>query len=207
MAEMNVYQKLQSVRAEIVNEGTRKSGKNPFSNYSYFELDDFLPKVMLKFKTYGLCSVVSFPSREEATLTIYNADNPSEFIVFTAPMGSATLKACHDAQNLGAAETYARRYLYIAALELTEHDALETSTADSGEGKGVSAIDERRERIAGIIAKIKQVDETAYRQNIAEILRKHNKSAKAAINDVGIADEIIKDLAAFYKTIEPKEET
>lgn len=201
---MNVFQKLQAIRAEIVNEGTKKSGNNTFSGYSYFELDDFLPGVMLKFAKYGLCSVISYPSRESATLTIYNADNPEESIQFTSPMGTANLKACHDAQNLGAAETYARRYLYIAALELTEHDALENTQASSGDGE---TIEDRKNSITAIISKIKAVDEEKYRPNIAEIIRKHNKSAKyTTMTDMKAAQKIISDLTALYEQIASKED-
>lgn len=204
---MNVYQKLQAIRAEIVNEGTKKSGNNAFSGYSYFELDDFLPGVMLKFAKYGLCPVISYPSRESAMLTIYNADKPDELIQFTSPMGTANLKACHDAQNLGAAETYARRYLYIAALELTEHDALENTQASSGADE---TIEDRKNAITSLINKIKAVNETEYRPKIAEIIRKHNKSAKytnMTAADMKAAQKIVDDLTALYNEIAPKEET
>jgi hypothetical protein len=42
-------------------------------------------------------------------------------------MGSAALKGCHEVQNIGAVETYQRRYLWVAALEIVEHDALDSS--------------------------------------------------------------------------------
>jgi hypothetical protein len=43
-------------------------------------------------------------------------------------MGSAALKGCHEVQNIGAVETYQRRYLWVAALEIVEHDALDATT-------------------------------------------------------------------------------
>jgi hypothetical protein len=43
-------------------------------------------------------------------------------------MGSAALKGCHEIQNIGACETYCRRYLWVAALEIVEHDALDATT-------------------------------------------------------------------------------
>jgi hypothetical protein len=42
-------------------------------------------------------------------------------------MGSAQLKGCHEVQNIGAVETYQRRYLYVAAMAIVEHDALDSS--------------------------------------------------------------------------------
>ncbi len=43
-------------------------------------------------------------------------------------MAEANLKGCYPIQNLGAVETYSRRYLYVTALEIVEHDALDATT-------------------------------------------------------------------------------
>jgi len=128
MAELNIYQKLQKARIELQAKNIEKSGWNPFSKYKYFELSDFLLPINTLFDKYGLCSIISF-DLEIATMTIYNTDNPSEFIVITSPMSSADLSACHPVQSLGAVETYQRRYLYITALEIVENDALDATTA------------------------------------------------------------------------------
>lgn len=61
-------------------------------------------------------------------MKIVNVADPSESITITSPLSSASLKGCHEVQNLGAVETYQRRYLWVAALEIVEHDAI-----DSGE--------------------------------------------------------------------------
>jgi hypothetical protein len=50
-------------------------------------------------------------------------------------MSSAALKGCHEVQNLGAVQTYLRRYLWVAALEIVEHDALDSSKPLSDEPK------------------------------------------------------------------------
>jgi hypothetical protein len=42
-------------------------------------------------------------------------------------MSEAALKGCHPVQNLGAVETYIRRYLWVIALEIVEHDAVDSS--------------------------------------------------------------------------------
>lgn len=105
----------------------KKSGHNKFANYQYFELGDFLTPIQQIFNEVGLCGVVSF-SAETATLRIVDTDSPNEVIEFTSPMGSAALKGCHEVQNIGAVETYQRRYLYVTALEIVEHDALEAVT-------------------------------------------------------------------------------
>ena len=122
---MSVHLKLMQARVDLLSESLSKSGKNKFAGYSYFELSDFLPKIQWIFFRIGLCGYVSF-SKELATLTITDVHDQTE-IVITSPMESANLKGVHPIQNLGAVETYNRRYLWMAALELVEFDALDAS--------------------------------------------------------------------------------
>ena len=121
---MNVYQKLNEARDEFHQAKLKKSGHNKFANYYYFELGDFVIPALEIFKQIGLTSIISF-GKEEASMTIVNNDKPEDRIILTSPMSSAALKGCHEVQNLGAVQTYLRRYLWVAALEIVEHDALD----------------------------------------------------------------------------------
>ena len=121
---MNVYRKLQEARIKLQNTALKKSGKNKFAGYEYFELGDFLPAIQNICEEHGLCGVISY-THEEATLRIYDVDDPLSNITFESPMSSASLKGCHDVQNLGAVQTYLRRYLWTNAFEIVEHDALD----------------------------------------------------------------------------------
>lgn len=119
----NIYQKLAQARVELQNKGLKKSGENKFSGFTYFELSDFLPSINDIFNQIGLCGIVSF-TQELATLTIHNTEN-DEKLVITSPMEQATVKGCQPIQNLGAIQTYQRRYLYLSALEIVENDRLD----------------------------------------------------------------------------------
>ncbi len=123
---MSVYKKLQQARIKLQATELKKSGHNKFAGYQYFELGDFLPAIQTIFAELGLCGAISF-TRELATLEIVDVDDGSK-VVFTSPMEQAVLKGCHPIQNLGAAETYQRRYLWVTAMEIVEHDALEPLT-------------------------------------------------------------------------------
>jgi len=127
---MLVMSKLQNVRVALQNTKLNKSGHNKFAGYKYFELGDFLPQVNELFQQVGLFSQISYTA-DIATLTITCVENGSS-VVFTSPMGSAALKGCHEVQNIGAVETYQRRYLYVTALEIVEHDALDSSKPVTG---------------------------------------------------------------------------
>lgn len=122
---MGVHKKLMDARILLQQAPLKKSGHNKFAGYSYFELGDFLPTINQIFSRVGLCGVVSF-DKELATLTITDTDDSTE-IKLTSPMADANLKGCHPIQNLGAVETYTRRYLWVSAMEIVEHDALDSS--------------------------------------------------------------------------------
>jgi hypothetical protein len=122
---MGVHKKLMDARILLQQAPLKKSGHNKFAGYSYFELGDFLPTINQIFAKVGLCGVVSF-DKELATLTITDTDDSTE-IKLTSPMAEANLKGCHPIQNLGAVETYTRRYLWVSAMEIVEHDALDSS--------------------------------------------------------------------------------
>jgi hypothetical protein len=123
---MKVCKKLVEVRNELQTMPLSKSGHNKFAGYKYFELGDFLPAIQGLFKKHGLCDVISF-TQDLATMVVYDIEDGSS-VTFTSPMGSAQLKGCHEVQNIGAVETYQRRYLYVTALAIVEHDALDAVT-------------------------------------------------------------------------------
>lgn len=124
---MSVYAKLNEAREKFHASQIKKTGRNNFAGYDYFELGDFIVPALRIFKEVGLLGVVSF-GREMATLTIIDAAKPDDKIVIESPMSEANLKGCHPVQNLGAVQTYIRRYLWVAALEIVEHDALDSTT-------------------------------------------------------------------------------
>jgi hypothetical protein len=127
---MSVYMKLAAAREKFHSLKLTKTGENKFAGYKYFELGDFLIPALQVFREFDLCAVISF-TKDEATMRIVNMVDNSE-IVITSPMGSAALKGCHEVQNIGAVETYQRRYLWVAALEIVEHDALDATTGRKG---------------------------------------------------------------------------
>ena len=127
MSVLNIYEKLQKVRVELQGKSLKKSGENKFAKYKYYELGDFLPTINKLFLEHKLFSQVTFTS-EVAILKVIDIEKPDSCIEFYSPMAEADLKGCHAIQNLGAVQTYQRRYLYMTALEIVEHDALDATT-------------------------------------------------------------------------------
>ena len=161
---MNVYQQLNAARDAFHATKLKKTGHNKFANYYYFELGDFLIPALQIFKEVGLTSIISF-TKDYADMRIINNDKTDESIVISSPMSSAALKGCHEVQNLGAVQTYLRRYLWVAALEIVEHDALDQPINEKNvpEGKEKKVVITPTQCIAGSIP----AEEMQYLQELA----------------------------------------
>lgn len=123
---MSVHKKLMEARVQLLNCKLSKSGLNKFAGFQYFELGDFLPEITKIFNNVGLCGVVSFGA-DLATLTIRDVDSQDEILI-TSPLVEVQMKGCLPIQGLGAQQTYIRRYLWITAMEIVEHDSLDAIT-------------------------------------------------------------------------------
>jgi hypothetical protein len=122
---MTVYKKLAEARVQLLSVDMKKSGKNKFAGYEYFELGDFLPHAHRIFNDVGLLGVFSFEG-PNATLTIHDTDATGS-VAFVSPVVSASNPKGQPIQDLGSTHTYLRRYLWLMALELTEHDAVDAA--------------------------------------------------------------------------------
>ena len=120
-----VYQKLQQARIKLQSTQLKKSGYNSFANFKYFELADFLPSVNMIFSELGLCSVFSI-YEECAMLRIIDTETGGQ-IRFESPVAEAGSGKAPPIQALGSMHTYLRRYLFLNALEITEHDAVDAT--------------------------------------------------------------------------------
>lgn len=176
---MNVYEKLIQARLMFQNENVKKSGQNKYAGYTYFELNDILPicnKICNEIK--AVC-VLNF-TESVATLQFIDCEKTDDVITFTSPMSEATLKGCHKVQNLGAVETYIKRYLYQNCFEIAENDALDSQpinnnqTVNNANNSSNSGTQNKKEPLpkwtkeqsdsmSGLMAKFPENRKTVYR--------------------------------------------
>lgn len=118
---MNIFEKMQVAKLKILTSNLKKSGKNKFAGYTYYELADLIPTIIQVCNETKLFTQISFDN-EKATLTIINSETPEEKLTYTSPMKDLELKGANEIQALGGVETYQRRYLYMAAFDIIEND-------------------------------------------------------------------------------------
>lgn len=123
---MNIYEKIQQAKVKLLEMDIKKSGNNKFAGFSYYELSDFVPAVIRIFDEVKLYSKFTF-TIDEAKLIIRNMDKIDEVEEYTSPMVPLEIKGANALQALGGAETYQRRYLYMAALDIIEQDSFDAN--------------------------------------------------------------------------------
>ena len=170
MNKTNVYGKLSKIRFELQNKKLKKSGHNNFAGFKYYELGDFLPTINELSDKYGVVNIISY-NREEAILEIIDIENSDSRITIKSPMSELTLKGAHPIQNLGAIETYQRRYLYLTAYEIVESDYL-----DAIQGKSTKKLLQAIRNSA----KIKNKSEKEIQENLE---KKYNKKLDKLNNE------------------------
>ena len=187
---MSVHKKLMQARIRLQSAPLKKTGENKFAGYKYFELGDFLPTIQKIFHEEGLCGIVSY-ERDIAKLCITDTEDGT-VVVITSPMADANLKGAHPIQNLGAVETYQRRYLWMTAMEIVEHDILDASEpvkeapkpTPKPEPKAatvtVSTAPAKSEKMQDWEIKIKAVEESAWAPMVMDATRVALECVKSA---------------------------
>ena len=139
---MNLFEKITEARNILLSTEMKKSGKNTYAGYSYHELRDFSDEIQKINKHVGIFSCITIGA-DLASIRIYDSSEvsvpPVEFCIQT---GKATLKGAHEIQNRGAEVTYMRRYLYMLAYDITEHDSIDCSKPLTTEKKQHQKVDD-----------------------------------------------------------------
>lgn len=173
---MNIYEKLQSMRVELQKKKLRKSGRNKFAGYDYFELSDILPSINQLQEKHKTCSFITF-DREIAKLTILNSEKVDEKIEFTIPMATLSLKGANEVQNLGGCQTYSRRYLYLNAFEIVEHDYFDAIQGKETESE--TALKAKKQVLNNLVSKYSGVSGKSLKEITEYLTSRAGKNLKS----------------------------
>lgn len=132
------------IRVKLQNAKIKKSGKNKFAGFEYFELADFLPKlnelmqeekVNDRFYIKDDYAVLELMKGEETnTYTM-------PFVLFDTPLNKQGQSSMQDIQYLGALNTYYKRYLYLNAFGINDGEVIDSM---NNEELGSTTKNERR---------------------------------------------------------------
>ena len=153
--QRNLNESIIKIRVDLQNSKIKKSGKNKFANFDYFELSDFLPRLNELMLEEGINDNFRI-TNDLATLTLIKGEEKQEytmpFVMFETPLTFKKDKngnylkdkngeyiqipSMQDIQYLGALNTYYKRYLYLNAFGVTDGEIIDSM--DNNELKKVS---------------------------------------------------------------------
>lgn len=113
----SVMKKLQQARLKWLEEPRKKSKYNNFQKYNYFVLKDILPPVNKIFNELKLYSHYNL-YKDHAALVISDIET-GDTLKFKIPVQHIENPTM---QQIGAINTYSKRYLYMNALEIEEEE-------------------------------------------------------------------------------------
>lgn len=132
-------QSIISIRVKLQEAKLKKSGKNKFAGFDYFELADFLPKLnelMLEEDVNDRFYIKD----DYATLELIKGEDKQTytipFFVYPTPLNKNGVPSMQDIQYLGALNTYYKRYLYLNAFGITDGeiiDSMDNGTSEEPE--------------------------------------------------------------------------
>ena len=179
--ERTINERIISIRVKLQNSKLKKSGKNKFAGFDYFELSDFLPRLNELMLEEGINDLFTIKG-DEVSLTLLRGEEEQTYIMpfirFETPLTFKKDKAgnyikdkngemvqipsMQDIQYLGALNTYYKRYLYLNAFGITDgevidnmdNDELEEKKKDTTEKKEVKASPKQIELIQKLVSDI-----------------------------------------------------
>lgn len=133
---MDIYEKILTARRLFLDANVKKTGRNKFQNFDYFELEDIVPTVLDICEELKLLPLTAFTD-VMAVLKIVNVENAEETVTFTNPVPKIVDNNANKViQDIGKVQTYQRRYLYMQFLDIIENDNVDASDAAAKKSKG-----------------------------------------------------------------------
>lgn len=143
-----------SIRVKLQSSKIKKSGKNKFAGFDYYELSDFLPTLNELMKEEGVNDIFTI-DENIAKLILIKGEERQEysipFKIFDTPLTNKKDKngnflkdkngdfiqvpSMQDIQYLGALNTYYKRYLYLNAFGITDGEVIDNMNNDDLEAK------------------------------------------------------------------------
>ncbi len=159
------------IRVKLQNSKLKKSGKNKFAGFDYFELADFLPRLNELMQEEGINDRFSIINNNDGTMTaslllIKGNENQvytMPFVLFDTPTNRREdrdtgeiyeVKSMQDIQYLGALNTYYKRYLYLNAFGITDGEVI-----DSMNNEEAGSVPKEKKASAGQVAVLNKLSD------------------------------------------------
>lgn len=218
---MNLNETIIKIRVELQNSKIKKSGKNRFAGFEYYELADFLPKLnelMLKEKVndrftikdgLAMLELIKGEERQEYTIPFKIFETP---LAFKKNKDGSFMKdsignyiqvpSMQDIQYLGALNTYYKRYLYLNAFGITDGEVIDSMDSANLQ-KGVTFKPNTKDQEKEILTLMSKMKELVIDTNSDfEEIYKYYKVEDSSSMTLNQLEDCVKNLEQKKKKIE-----
>lgn len=125
----NLNNSIINIRVKLQNSKLKKSGKNKFQGFEYFELADFLPRLNELMLEENINDIFTIENNIAKLILIKGEEKQEYQIPFTqfdTPVNSKGQASMQEIQYLGALNTYYKRYLYLNAFGITDGEIIDS---------------------------------------------------------------------------------
>ena len=139
---MTLNESIIKIRVDLQNSKLKKTGKNTFAGFDYFELADFLPTLNEMLNKEKINDIFTIEDGY-ATLKLVRGEEENiykiPFVIFETPTKTKynqetgeyhEVKQMQDIQYLGALNTYYKRYIYMNAFGITDGEIIDSMNND-----------------------------------------------------------------------------
>ena len=133
-------EKIIKIKKKLYSEKIEKTGKNTFQNFSFFELKDFLPRLIELMDEEEINDLFTIENNEAILILNYKEEKNTykiPFILFDTPLNKLGKESMQPIQYLGALNTYYKRYLYLNAFSISENDVIDNMNKDDLKTKDI----------------------------------------------------------------------
>lgn len=205
MEKLSLNELIIKIRVELQNSKIKKSGKNRFAGFDYYELADFLPKLnelMLKEGINDRFTIDETMARLELIKGKERQEYTIPFKIFPTPLNKSGQPSMQDIQYLGALNTYYKRYLYLNAFGITDGEVID-SMDNTTLKKGVTFTPDTKEQekeILRLMNKMKQLEMDTNTEH--EDILSHYKVESNSDMTIEQLQDCVKNLELKLKKIE-----
>lgn len=182
--EVNVLNKVEEIKRELRECNLKKTGYNKYHKYKYFELEDIIPTISALLDSYDLGSFYIFDD-DKGALVIYDKLNGANHVWTTSIKEHE-----NDMKDIQSIQTYARRALWLQALDIMETNNIELSKNVAKKKKTATA----EEILNKIIKELQQQQQQPNTTNVIQKVKQYIDTGK--IDDTK-AEQVLKEFNKY----------
>lgn len=198
--DMSVHERLLNAKLDFNRMDIKKSGMNTGVGYMFFTLDDITGPILeleAKWRIHIHMHTDKVDDENRMVGYVVNLDNPNDVIMYSLKYEVSESRLSSNTgnpittktQNVGAAITYMRRYMYLVIFDIIESDALDSSPVNQASPtRGKPATQEEKRAVQ---KKLAATGDQAPKTLVTSLKKKLKELVEADPGQKGFVKEVL----------------